>query len=211
MPHAALFTQIQSNNEKKKQGNWPYERWELQFFNYLIGIVLSCHLLQRPSSMKYDPHVPCCALLRLQSRTPKKKQDNWLCKWWVLRVFYLVNYLIWNVALTCLLLQWPSSTNYIHYASHCTLPWLQPNTKITQRDDWPCKWWVLRMFIFPPLFILIWPSWHAIFCHPLIYESQTPCRALPCLQFKANKKKLGNWPHQWWVLWLLFCQLLNWE
>jgi hypothetical protein len=79
--------------------------------------------------------------------------------------FYLVNYLIWNVALTFLLMQRPSSTKYKHHTTCRALLWLQPNTEIKQRDTWPCKRWVLWFFILLPLFHLIWPSWHAIFCH----------------------------------------------
>jgi hypothetical protein len=42
--------------------------------------------------------------------------------------FYLVNYSIWIVALTCLLLQRPSSSNYIHCAPRRALPRLQSRT-----------------------------------------------------------------------------------
>jgi hypothetical protein len=79
--------------------------------------------------------------------------------------FNLLNYLIWNLALTCLLLQRPSSTKYKHHTTRRSLLWLQPNTEIKQRDTWPYTWWVLWIFILLPLFHLIWPSWHAIFCH----------------------------------------------
>jgi hypothetical protein len=55
-------------------------------------VVLSCHLLQQPSSTKNKPPVPHRALPQLQPRTPLKKQDNSPCKWWVLWFFF-----IWSI------------------------------------------------------------------------------------------------------------------
>jgi hypothetical protein len=35
-PHAALLPHLQSNNEEKKQDNWPCECWDLCVFNWSI-------------------------------------------------------------------------------------------------------------------------------------------------------------------------------
>ena len=141
--------------------------------------MLSCRLLQRSSSMKSNPHVPCRALPWLQSRNPKETHDNWLCKWWVFQFFYLVNYLIWNVVLTCLFMQRPSSTDYIHYAPCLALLWLQPNTELTQWDNWSCKWWVLRIFIFLPLTLICELTCHLL-PSPPSYMNYKPNAAPSC-------------------------------
>ena len=145
--------------------------------------MLSCHLLQRPSSTKTNPTSHAVPSHGFNPEPPKRSRTIDHASGEFCNFFHLVNYLIWNVALTFLLLQRPSSTNYIHYAPCHTLPWLQPNTKIMQRDNWPCKWWVLWMFIFLPLYILIWPSLHAIFCHaPHVWiTNPTPCTPMASL------------------------------
>ncbi len=67
---------------------------------YLIGTSCPCPAIfcHSPSMTFKTPRPTPHALLlpRLQSNTKKKKQDNGPCKWWDLRFFYLVNYLIGN-------------------------------------------------------------------------------------------------------------------
>jgi hypothetical protein len=124
--------------------------------------------------------------------------------------FNLSNYLVWNVALTCLLLQRPSSTKYKHHTTRRSLLWLQPNTKIKQRDTWPCTWWVLWIFIFLPLFqteltrhLLPPPSY-------MNHKPQAaPSRGLnlkPIKISRANDHINGEFCD-----FFLFCQLFYWE
>ena len=160
---------------------------------YLVNYLIGNHHAVLPSfatALLYEdkPHVPRCTLPRLQSRTPKRNRtiDRESGEFW--NLFHLVNYLIWNVMLTCLLLQWPSSTNYIHYAPRRALPWLQPNTKIKQRDNWPCKWWVLQMLIFSSI---IYFDLAELTCHllpPPSYMNHKP-HAAPSRGFNLKEAR----------------------
>lgn len=151
-------------------------------------------LLQEEQTPWPTPRPPVASI-----QNPLKKQDNLLCEWWVLWFFYLVNYSIWIVALTCLLLQRPSSMNYIHYAPRCALPWLQSRTPLKDAGQLILQVVSYANFYFLQLFNLICSSWRALFCHPPLICITNPMPRPPMAWIESLSEEPSDWPHQWWV------------
>ncbi len=102
-PHAALSPHCQSNNEKKKQGNGPCKRWELQFFNFVNCLIWNSHavLTSSATALLYDfqnprptPFPPAASI---QSPPKEAGQLNVHVVSWELPNFIFFYYWIWYV------------------------------------------------------------------------------------------------------------------